>query len=189
MTLSTNLSPLPIDSVILDNSGGIIGMTFCPGRKFQNTLAGRWDRDLDTDLKEIRLWGAVALVSLMEQDELEWYGVGDLPEKARQLGLRHFHLPIIDMDIPGKNFEKSWLTAGKELRTLLLTGKSIVIHCLGGLGRTGTVAARLVIELGVDHETAIGRIRTARPGAIQTVMQEVYVRRCKPILDPDQHSY
>ena len=188
MTSTSPPSPLRIDAVTLDNCSGIIGMTCCPGRNAANAFGGDWDRDLDIDLEEIRRWGASALVSLMEREELAWYGVADLPEKAIQIGLRHFHLPIVDMDVPDKDFEKGWLTSGEVLRNMLLSGKAVAIHCLAGLGRTGTVAARLLIEMGVDHETAIHRIRTARPGTIQTLMQELYVRRCKPVLDPDQHS-
>ena len=182
------MDPLWIDAVKLDNTGGVIGMTCCPGRKFHKIPEQDWDRDLETDLLKIRRWGAAALVSLMEQEELAWYGVADLPEMAVRLGLRHFHLPIIDMDVPGREFEKQWVKAGDKLRDLLLSGKSIVIHCFAGLGRTGTITARLMIELGVEHDTAISRIRAARPGTIQTLMQELYVRRCKPVLDPDQHT-
>lgn len=156
-------------------------MTLCPGKKEANAISGDWDRDLDADLMRIKDWGASALVSLMEKDELAWYGVGDISEKTKELGIEHFHLPIIDMDIPDAGFEHNWLESGEKLRSLLLSGRSIVIHCLGGLGRTGTIAARLLIELGTEPEVAIARVRTARPGTIQTIMQEAYVRRCKPI--------
>lgn len=185
MRLTSYKSPLRIDSVSLDQCNGVIGMTLCPGKKEANAIAGDWDRDLDIDLRMITEWGAAALVSLMEKEEMAWYGVAELPEKAIQLGLDHYHLPIIDFDIPGKNFEERWQTAGVNLRNYLLSGKSIVIHCLGGLGRTGTVAGRLLVELGADPETAIRRIRSARPGAIQSIMQERYVRNCKPIIIGD----
>lgn len=188
MISDSQMDPLWIDAVKLENSIGVIGMTYCPGRKFHKVPEQDWNRDLETDLLEIRRWGAAALVSLMEQEELAWYGVADLPEMAGRLGLKHYHLPIIDIDVPDRDFEKKWRKAGNELRGLLLSGQSIVIHCLAGLGRTGTIAARLLIELGVDHDTAIRRIRTARPGTIQTLIQELYVRRCKPVLDPDQHT-
>lgn len=162
--------PLWIDSVVAGDCNGMIGMVHCPGSR---------GGDLDTDLKAIRDWGASALVSLMEKDEMEWFGVADLPDKAVQLGLLHYHLPIRDMDVPDLYFEENWKTAGDNLRNHLLSGESIVIHCLAGLGRTGTIAARLLIELGADPKTAVQQIRKARPGTIQSMVQEVYVRRSK----------
>ncbi|OGT62903.1 MAG: hypothetical protein A3I13_00230 [Gammaproteobacteria bacterium RIFCSPLOWO2_02_FULL_47_50] len=185
MKLTSYKSPLWIDSVRLDRCNGVIGMTLCPGKKEANAIAGDWDRDLDIDLKKIRDWGASALVSLMEKEEMAWYGVADLPGKAIQLGLDHYHLPIADFDIPDKSFEEYWQTAGANLRNYLLCDNSIVIHCLGGLGRTGTIAARLLVELGADPETAIRRVRQARPGTIQSLMQETYVRCCKPVVISD----
>jgi len=56
-----------------------------------------------------------------------------------------------------------------------LDGQSIVVHCRGGLGRTGMVAARLLVELGEKPVTALQRVRAARPGAVETVEQEEYV--------------
>ena len=185
MALTSYTSPLRIDSVSPDHCSGIIGMTLCPGKKEANAISGDWDRDLDLDLKRINDWGAVALVSLMEKEEMAWYGVAMLPEKAVQSGLDYYHLPIVDMDIPDEYFEDCWQTTGTNLRNYLVSGKSIVIHCLGGLGRTGTIAARLLVELGTDPETAIRRIRTTRPGAIQSIMQETYVRCCKPVIIGD----
>jgi len=178
MVLTSLSSPLRIDAVFPDGCDGVIGMTLCPGKKEDNAISGDWDRDLDADLRVIRGWGASALVSLMEAEEMAWYGVHDLPEKAEELGLVHYHLPIIDMDIPDEHFEESWRVIGAELRNRLLSAEAIVIHCLGGLGRTGTIAGRLLVELGLDPETAIRHIRAARHGTIQTVMQEAYVRRC-----------
>lgn len=180
MILTSKSHPLQIDYVTPDRCRGRIGMTLCPGKQEANAISGDWQRDLELDLQNIRDWGASAIVSLMEQEEMEWYGVAALPEKTRALGMQHFHLPVVDMDIPRKEFEQNWLVYGAELRHLLLSDQSIVVHCLGGLGRTGTITARLLIELGMDADTAISRVRKARPGAIQTVQQEVYVRRCKP---------
>jgi ADP-ribosylglycohydrolase len=55
---------------------------------------------------------------------------------------------------------------------------------MGGLGRTGTIAARLLVEFGVDPEKAIREIRMARPGSIETREQEEYVRKQKAIVQP-----
>ena len=51
----------------------------------------------------------------------------------------------------------------------------MLVHCRGGLGRAGTIAARLLIELGIEPATAIERVRAVRPGAIETRAQEEYV--------------
>ena len=41
------------------------------------------------------------------------------------------------------------------MRSILRRGSDVLVHCRGGLGRAGTIAARLLIELGMKPETAI----------------------------------
>jgi ADP-ribosyl-[dinitrogen reductase] hydrolase len=86
-----------------------------------------------------------------------------------------FHLPIKDMSTPDKSFERQWVTAGDQLRSLLRSGKDVLVHCRGGLGRAGTIGARLLIELGMEPQSAIRSVRAVRPGAIETTAQEQYV--------------
>jgi len=140
-------------------------------------LSGPRDRDLDMDLEAIRTWGAEALVCLVEDLELDFLHVPDLPEKTVAYGIQWFHLPITDLCAPDDDFEVAWEQAGGELRKILLDGGRIVIHCRGGLGRTGTVAARLLVEFGVEPGDAIQQVRKARDGAIQTSSQEDYIWR------------
>ena len=67
-----------------------------------------------------------------------------------------------------------------RLHALLSDGHNIVIHCKGGLGRTGTIAARLLVEFGAGPQTAIQSVRKARPGAIENSLQEQYIlARCE----------
>lgn len=43
--------PLRIDNVEAPSSGGLIGMTFCPGKKQAVAISeGSWDRNLDIDV-------------------------------------------------------------------------------------------------------------------------------------------
>jgi protein-tyrosine phosphatase len=173
------ISPLQIDSVEIPGINGMIGMTVCPGKEEYAGLGippGPWKRDLDLDLQAIRDWGARALVSLIEGHEFDLLGVPDLPAKVRALGIIWIHLPIVDLEVPDWRFEEKWEKAGTKLSSILGNGGRIVLHCRAGLGRTGTIAARLLVEFGITPREAIAKVRQARPGAIQTLEQEKYVR-------------
>jgi ADP-ribosyl-[dinitrogen reductase] hydrolase len=97
-------------------------------------------------------------------------------EEVLRRNMLWFHLPIVDVSIPNAQFNEKWDTAGEELRSILRSGSDVLVHCRGGLGRAGMIAARLLIELGMEPATAIGRVRAVRPGAIQTDEQERFVR-------------
>jgi ADP-ribosyl-[dinitrogen reductase] hydrolase len=54
-------------------------------------------------------------------------------------------------------------------------GHSIGLHCKGGIGRSGTVAAMLLIEYGKENSVAIQHVRQKRQGAIENQLQEDFV--------------
>lgn len=49
---------------------------------------------------------------------------------------------------------------------------------MGGLGRAGTIASRLIVELGWDADQAVRKVREVRPGAIETAEQLEFVHAC-----------
>jgi len=138
-------------------------------------MNGAWDRDLALDLDAVRDWGAAAIVTLIEAEELTLLRAERLGEEVQRRDMSWFHLPIVDASIPDQRFHEKWDTAGAELRSILQAGSDVLVHCRGGLGRAGTIASRLLIELGMTPETAIARVRDVRPGAIETRAQEEYV--------------
>jgi len=169
--------PLRIDDLNVPGTSGTLGMTLCPGKVLDSPYSGDWHRDLGLDLEAVRAWGASALVTLMETWELEEYQVPDLPARVPE-GIRHFHLPIPDTCVPDRQWEEDWAVAGPQLRALLKAGAKVLVH---GLGRTGLVAARLLVEFGMDPGQAILAVRRARPRTIENGAQERYVRRQKPV--------
>ena len=174
--------PLQIGEVCPPD-GGVIGMTLCPGKTQPGGASGDWDRDLDLDLSAIHAWGACAVVSLMEAPEFQKFAVPGLGEAVERLGMEWHHLPIIDGDIPRAPFARLWGYSGLRLRAHLAAGRRILLHCRGGLGRTGMIAASLLVERGMAAEPAILRVRAARPHTIETTAQEDFVRATQPV-DP-----
>jgi ADP-ribosyl-[dinitrogen reductase] hydrolase len=135
-----------------------------------------WDRDLALDLDAIRDWGATAVVTLLEPHEFKLLGVERLGEEVKLREMLWFHLSIMDGSIPDRRFEQKWETTGEQLRSILCHRLDILIHCRGGLGRAGTISARLLVELGMTPSKAIASVRAARVGAIENRDQEDFVR-------------
>ncbi len=119
---------------------------------------------------------------MVEPAELAALEVPHLGAEVRGLGLDWRHLPIADYSVPSEAFEKQWETHGREIRALLRSGADVLVHCKGGLGRAGMIAARLLVELGVAPEQAIRDVRHARKGAIETPAQLALVRRTKALI-------
>lgn len=170
-------SPLRIAEVLFGEREGRLGLTLCPGKK---DVGGGWDRDLEDDLRAIRSWGAGTIISLIETHELNLLQVPELGETAIRMGVCWIHLPIRDVDVPDERFEQRWQAVGPGIHQRLDGGENILIHCRGGLGRTGLVAARILVERGCAPRDAIHRVRAVRPGAIETPAQEQYVLALQP---------
>lgn len=176
--------PLQIAAIPAGAGMGRIGVTFCPGKTQLSAMSGAWDRDLATDLDAVRDWGAAAVVTLIEAHELTALQVEGLGDGVRARHMDWLHLPIRDVSVPDAAFECAWQHAGPGLRARLRRGFDVVVHCKGGLGRAGTVAARLLAELGMAPEAAIQAVRAVRPCAIETAAQERHVRSVRPLADP-----
>jgi len=176
--------PLRIDALGAGDAGGCIGITFCPGKKGPGDAGFLWDRDLQLDLDAVAAWKPDAIVTLLEAHECRELGVVDLGDRIRSRGIEWLHLPVPDVQPPGPAFDAGWQAAGPTLNALLRSGGRVLVHCRGGLGRAGTVAARLLVELGASPAEAVRRVRGARPGAIETRGQEDYVRGLTPAASP-----
>ena len=169
---TSQTSPLRIAEVQFGEREGRLGLTLCPGKKDE----GRgWDRDLEDDLRVIRNWGASMIISLIEPHEFSLLQVPEFGESAARVGISWIHLPIRDVHVPDDRFESGWSAVRPEVHHRIRTGERILIHCRGGLGRTGLVAARILVERGCVPRDAIHRVRAVRPGAIETLAQEQYV--------------
>lgn len=167
--------PVAIDNVTAPG-GGRIGLVHCPGTGGLGMLPGDDSAALVQDLAVLRSWGARALVTLLQPYEITMLGMEHLEQKTLAAGLQWWHLPITDGCAPGRGFESGWATAGPALHAILDAGDRLVVHCRAGLGRSGTIAALLLIERGVEAQQAVTAVRRARPGAIENPEQMQWIR-------------
>lgn len=168
----------PLDLSFMKAGHGTVAMTGMPGRQQEVAFGGPWKRDLHQDMHTIREAGAERIVCLMETRELLAYKVeiGTFTTVANDFGMAFHHLPIVDGATPDITWADQWLEEGPEIHRVLADGHTIAIHCRGGFGRTGTLAAQILVELGTDPEAAMRHVRDVRPGTIETSGQEAYIR-------------
>jgi hypothetical protein len=152
---------------------GRLGLTRAPGLRWPGRAGPASGADpVADDLRQLAgEHGATLLVTLLSRRELG--AVGGLGRPARALGMRWIHHPIPDMEPPASPGAAAGLVA--RLTDHLGEGRTAVVHCLAGLGRTGTVAACLLVARGRAAEEAIAAVRAVRPGSVQTQAQEDFV--------------
>jgi ADP-ribosyl-[dinitrogen reductase] hydrolase len=148
-----------------------------------------YEDSLAFDLQVIRNWGAIALITLIEDHELKMCNVKDLSTKVNELNMLWIHLPIASMALPGSGFEEQWSWVGPGICRLLRDGFRVVIHCKEGIGRTGLVTARILIEMGMDPDSAIKTVKKTRPGTLQLYSQQRYCHNLTGEQEnPQQHQ-
>ena len=115
------------------------------------------------------------VVSMTRSDEMESLGAGDLPGwfKAHGIGWRHF--PVDDYAVPPDDAD--WNGLAQAVFSVLDRAGTVILHCRGGLGRSGMVALRLMIDSGEAPDDALTRLRAARPGAVETDAQFDWSKR------------
>ena len=160
-TVLMEMQPLAAADNAVPASRGPGGFSWLvPGR-----LAGTpWPgvvHDMDVDLKALRRCGVTMLITLTEKD---------FPQDVlARHGLRNFHLPVYDNEPPTVAQIQMLLA---RMSGALRRGEVLAVHCLAGLGRTGTVLAAWLVREGLTAEEALRRVRLIDAQYVQSASQE-----------------
>jgi atypical dual specificity phosphatase len=126
--------------------------------------ASRYPRS-DSALQELARSGVALLVNLHERSHPA--------ETLARHGLRELHLPVPDFTPPTLEQLAHGVAA---IEQALADGQKVAVHCGAGLGRTGTLLACYLVSQGLGSDEAIARVRSVRPGSVETPQQEAAVR-------------
>lgn len=155
---------------------GRLGLTILPGKRGVSVrYPGRvYRRDLAEDVASLRAAGVRRLILLVEDAELHRWGDPEIVARGASGGVEVLRHPIPDGHAPASIAEMQTITAA------ITAGRrvgDVAVACMGGVGRSGTVAACVLVEAGMSSEDAIATIRAVRhPTAVETADQERFVR-------------
>lgn len=176
MTMKTSDSHPIYVCWILDALPGKVGLTFAPGKRSTSKCSDtRWERDLAKDLDRLVADGMRVQVCLLEDHELRRLGIPRLVEEATERGVRVIRLPIPDGGV---------LPSAEPVRRLVADildaargGSNVVIHCMGGLGRAGTIGGCTLVAAGLSTEEALARLTERRgPQCPENERQRAFIR-------------
>ncbi|MGX1743657.1 phosphatase domain-containing protein [Bosea sp. NPDC055353] len=168
----------PAPSISRLNLPGFVGALLlgpCPGRRKETLDDAASRMALTEDLSRLAGLGARGLLSLVEAKEFP----DGFANAISAAGLQWAHLPIPDYGVPDAIFMAGWRKL--DLARRLREGESWAIHCRAGLGRTGTIAALLLVENGAGAADAIAQIRREHDAAaVETEAQADFLIAQEP---------
>ena len=103
--------------------------------------------------------GIDCVVSLIEPFEIPALNAAE-SELCREFGIEFLSFPIPDKSVPPSLEAFARIVA--LLAERIASGHSVAVHCRAGIGRSATLAACVLVWLGVDADVALDMIADAR---------------------------
>ena len=151
----------------LSVSDGILAIAPMPGR------GGHYAEDM----AHLHDWRPALVMTMLSHPELRATGHQDIGADLQDMGTRWMHVPVPDMGVLGPEAEEAWHMASNAALSALQGKGRVLIHCMGGCGRSGMAALRLMIEAGEAPGAALERLRAVRPCAVETPEQLDWANR------------
>jgi len=142
------------------------------GELFLHSMLGRYEKfeDASSEIENLKIDEVICLAT---EDELKLKS--PLYENALQsktYAWQQRMFPIQNFGAPSDR--ENFLCLVKDLTQQLLSGKRLLIHCGGGIGRTGTLATGLLLSLGMESEKAKEAVSSAQSFS-ETRIQDLFL--------------
>lgn len=152
----------------LNQQGSGLVLTPCPGTK---------DVELNQSLEQLKSQGVTVVVTALSDEELTEKSVEELGEQVQALGMKWFQLVIEDDCAPGASFQLKWEAVSSDIQTALDNNQKVAMHCMGGSGRTGLLAAHALLERDWALDDIVREVQALRPGAFTKPVQVEYIQQ------------
>jgi len=131
---------------------------------------------------EVASWkraGIGMVVSLLTPEEEKEFDLTREGEQIRRGGLEFSSFAIADMHVPRS--EAKLAQTLEHVTSRLASGKNVLVHCRQGIGRTGLIAACLLMKNGMSPGAAMEVVSVARGVAVpETAEQRDWLERFAP---------
>ena len=97
---------------------------------------------------------------MLEANESSMLGLETESDVVEDNGMHYISFPISDYGVPASVDDFSILTA--DIFQQLGQGTNVLLHCRGGVGRSGLLAAGVLLQAGLDVEQAFASVSAKR---------------------------
>jgi protein-tyrosine phosphatase len=137
---------------------------------------GDWLADEVRDWQGAGLDDVISLLELLEATQLE---LGDEARLASARNIQFLSFPIPDRGVPASTADARSLAL--NILSRLNAGERVAIHCRQGIGRSGLIAASVLMAAGIEIEEAVQTVSEARGLPIpETEAQRAWLQRFAP---------
>lgn len=137
---------------------------------------GDW---LEDEIADWKRGGISSVLSLLTPEEERDLDLSKEASLAKKRGLKFTSLPIPDRQVPQSEADLARVL--DKMNASLISGRNILVHCRRGVGRTGLVAACLLVKAEMSPGAAVETVSAARGLAVpETGEQRDWIERYAP---------